>query len=336
MWAAVFEGAGKKLDLRSLPDPTPAAGEVIIKVHRCGICGSDLHMTSGHGWDYPAGSVLGHEFAGEVVALGSGVETVKTGDRITAIPATGCGRCGACVAGYPLGCAEMKGMIGGYAEYVRAAASSALVLPRSLSLADGALVEPLAVGLHGVALAQLAPGARVVVLGAGAVGLAAIFWARRLGAGRIVAMAPSERRAAMVQAMGADAFVTRGEGDAARVQDALGGAPDLVLECAGAVGMLAKGVELLRPNGLLMSLGFCPAPDAVVPALATWKQVRIGFSMGYTLAEFQFTADTLDAGHVEPRHMITETISLGALPDMFESLRGPNLQTKVHVNPLVP
>ncbi len=333
MRVAIFEGAGKPLALGVADEPVPGVGEVVIKVGRCGICGTDLHMTSGHAMDFPAGTVLGHEYAGEVVALGADVQGLKSGDRIAAMPAVGCGHCAACLAGYPLGCGQMQGRLGGFGQYLRASASGSVKLPQALSLADGALVEPLAVGLHGVALAGMAPGARILVLGAGSVGLAAIFWARRLGAGRIVAAAPSVRRAALAATMGADGFVALGEGDVAGISEALGGAPDLVLECAGAVGLLGKAIDCVSPRGMVVSLGFCTSPDPILPSTASWKQVRMAFSFGYTLREFQFTTDTLDAGHVEPRQMITETVSLDALPVAFEALRGGGCQTKMHIDP---
>jgi threonine dehydrogenase-like Zn-dependent dehydrogenase len=333
MKVAIFEGAGKPLAVGVVDDPTPGAGEVVIKVGRCGICGTDLHMTSGHGMDFPIGTVLGHEYAGEVVAVGAGVENLKNGDRIAAMPAMGCGQCAECLAGYPLACARMEGRVGGFGQYLRASAAASVKLPQALSMADGALVEPLAVGLHGVAMAAVVPGARVLVLGAGSVGLAAIFWARRLGAGRIVAAAPSARRAAMAAIMGADNFVTLREGDIGAIHEALGGAPAVVLECAGAVGMLGKAIDCVRAGGLVVSMGFCTSPDPILPSTATWKRVSIAFSFGYTLSEFQFTTDTLDAGHVQPRHMITQTVSLEALPVAFQALRGGGRQTKLHVDP---
>jgi 2-desacetyl-2-hydroxyethyl bacteriochlorophyllide A dehydrogenase len=333
MKAAIFEGAGKPLVLRSIDDPTADEGEVVIKVGRCGVCGTDLHMTSGHATDFPAGTILGHEYAGEIVEIGAGVTNFKIGDIITAMPCKGCGKCAACLAGAPLMCARMQGLVGGFGEYLRAAATSAVKLPASLSLADGALVEPLCVGLHGVSLAQLVPGARVLVLGAGSVGLAAIFWARQLGAGKVAAASRAARRAGLALQLGADDFVQFGDGEAERIADVLGGPPDVVLEAAGAVGMLNKAVELVRPNGLIVSMGFCTSPDPILPSLATWKQVRLAFSMGYTLQEFQFCTDILAAGHLEPRLMVTETVGLNALPEAFEALRAGSGQTKLHVNP---
>ena len=333
MRAAVFEGAGRPLALRSIDDPTAGDGEVIIKVGRCGICGTDLHMTSGHATDFPSGTVLGHEYAGEIVEVGRGVETLKVKDIITAMPCAGCGQCPTCLAGAPLMCSQMRGYLGGFGEYMRVAANSAVKLPSSLSIADGALVEPLCVGLHGVSMAQLQPGARVLVLGAGSVGLAAIFWARLLGAGKLVAASRSARRADLTKQLGADEFICFGEGETERAAALLGGPPDVVVECAGAVGLLGKAIEHVKPNGLVASLGFCTSPDPILPSFATWKQVKMAFSMGYTLQEFQYCADILAAGHIEPRLMITETIGLDALPEIFEGLRSGSSQTKVHVSP---
>lgn len=334
MRAVVYEAPGRPFILEDLPDPEPGRGEVLLKVSRCGVCGSDLHMTSGHGgMTLPGGRVLGHEYAGEVVALGKGVEHLKVGDLVTSIPLTGCGACDACAHHHPALCANMRGMVGGFAEYVRAAAAGTIRLPQTVSLADGALAEPLAVGLHGVALAKMRPGARVLVMGGGAVALAAIFWARRMGAGRIAVMSRSLRRAALALEMGADIFLESGDDEASRVAEALGGAPELVIECIGVTGALEKCVQLAGRYGTVVSLGFCTAPDPVNPAVATLKEVRLIFSMHFTLPEFQFTVDTLEAGHLQPRAMISDTIALADLPGAIERLRGPNNDTKVQVAP---
>lgn len=333
MRAAVFKGAGTPLLVENIADPTPGPKEAVIKVHRCGICGTDLHSTSGHGNDVPVNSVIGHEFCGEVVAIGKEVENLKVGQFVTAMPCTGCGHCSACIAGYPIGCPQMQGMMGGFAEYMRIAASSSLVLPQAMSAEDGALVEPLAVGLRGVRLSGMQPGARVAVLGAGSIGLAVIYWARLLGAGKIVALSRSARRADMALKMGASGFEELGEGEGERLSSALGGMPDIVLECTGAVGMTQKSVELVAPGGMVVSLGFCTSPDPFLPSLATWKQVTMKFSFAWDLREFQHSADMLDAGHVEPRMMVSRKVGLDAFPDTLEALRAGANETKVHVDP---
>ena len=333
MRAAVYKGSGRPWVVEELPDPEPGPGELVIKVHRCGVCGTDLHLTSGHPMDFPAGSVLGHEYAGEVVAIGRGVSGFKEGDLITSVPAAGCGQCDTCRAGNPVLCTALRGYSQGYAEYASTPADYSMKLPQSLTAADGALIEPLAVGLHGAALAGIEPGSRVVVLGAGAVALSAIFWARQLGAGKIVAMSRSPRRAEKTMQLGADGFVAFGEDEAAQVAAILDGPPDIVFEAVGVGGMLGKAIERVRVNGTVVSMGCGLDPDPLVPMLVGFKQIKIIFSMAWTKGEFEHVARTLDRGRLEPRHMLTKTIGLGELPGMIEALRANNTETKVHVNP---
>jgi 2-desacetyl-2-hydroxyethyl bacteriochlorophyllide A dehydrogenase len=333
MKAAVYPGAGKPISIDALPDPEPGPDDVIIKVHRCGICGTDLHMTEGHQWQFPAGCVPGHEYAGEIVELGANVTGLRKGDRITALPSTGCGKCEACARGNLALCHASPGVMGGFAEYNRVPASVAIKLPSALSLADGALIEPLATCLHGVRLARLTPGDRVLVLGAGAIGLCAIYWARRLGAGKIVALSRSDRRKQMALDMGADAFIAHGDNETEDVVGVLGGPPDAVFECVGAPGFVGKSIQHAKVLGRVVSLGFCTAPDPISPAAASYKGISIHFIVGYTLKEFRYIADIMDKGHVDPKILISNEIPLAGLPGMFAHLRGPNQETKVHVTP---
>jgi threonine dehydrogenase-like Zn-dependent dehydrogenase len=133
--------------------------------------------------------------------------------------------------------------------------------------------------------------------------------------------------------VGAHAYATLGENEGEQIDTLLGGKPDLVFECVGVVGMLGKAVERVRPSGTIVSMGFCTSPDSVVPAIATFKQIRLLFSMAYTVAEFEEVARTLDRGHLEPRKMITETVGLAALPATIEGLRTNATQIKVQVEP---
>jgi 2-desacetyl-2-hydroxyethyl bacteriochlorophyllide A dehydrogenase len=334
MKAAVFEAPGKRLRIESLPDPVPGHGELVLRVGRCGICGTDLHMTDGHAATYAYPSVLGHEFAGEVVAIGDGVAKYKLGDVVAGLAVGGCGRCASCVAGDPMWCE--RGLIpamGGFGQFTAVKALSAIKLPATLSLADGALIEPLAVGLHGVRLAEISPGTRVLVLGSGSIGLAAAFWARRFGANRVTVASRSARARTHAHSMGASHFETLGEDFDANIQLALGGSPDVVFECTGVPGMLAKAVEVVRARGSVMILGNCMMPDSLVPSLVMFKQLRLQGSMVYSRREFEIVADVLDAGHVEARTMITDTVSLAQLPDAFEALRRPTYQCKTLVDP---
>ena len=334
MKAAVYHGGGKPLALETLPDPTPGPDDVIIKVHRCGICGTDLHMTEGHQWQFALGSVPGHEYSGEVIEIGSKVTGYKKGDLITALPSTGCGKCEACYHGNLTLCHNAPGLMGGYAEMMKIPTSVAVKLPSVLSAADGALIEPLAIGLYAVRMSNIQPGDRVLVLGAGTVALCAIYWAKRLGAGRIVAMSRSERRKAMVLEMGADAFITYGDNEQNEVIEALGGRADIVFECIGSPGFLMKAVQHARTLGKVMSMGFCTSPDQVVPAVVGYKGVSMQFPVGYSLKDFHYVADVMDKGHIDPKHLISSVISLDELPTVFEQLRSPNNETKVQISPM--
>ncbi|MNF36954.1 Sorbitol dehydrogenase [compost metagenome] len=337
MRSAVFHAVGQPLVVETRPDPTPGPGDVVMKVHSCGICGSDLHMTEGHSpaFDYPAGAIPGHEYAGEVVAVGADVRDLKVGDRISALPFTGCGLCLACKSGSPSHCPQFRGLGSGFSEYALVSERTSIKLPEALSYDDGALIEPLAVGLHGVAMANIRPGAKVLVIGAGPIGLAATFFARKLGAGRIAVAANSTRRQALAQSMGADLFVTPEEGRplAAVAAEALGGAPDVVLECAGQLGCIEQAIQAVRTAGTVVVLGFCTSPDSFVPAMAVWKEINLRFSNTYSLGDFQYVAQVLAGGSLEPRSMVTRKIALDEVPRVFEDLRKPSGQCKVIINP---
>ncbi len=333
MKAAVYPGAGKPLIIETLPDPEPGPHDVVIKVQRCGICGTDLHMTEGHQWQFAAGTVPGHEYSGEVIALGSKVTTLKLGDLITALPSTGCGHCPACYHGNLALCHHAPGVMGGYAEMMKIPVSVAVKLPSTLSAADGALIEPLAVGLYGVRMSHIQPGDRVLVLGAGSVALCTIYWAKRLGASRIVAMSRSARRKEMSLQMGADAFVQYGDNEVGEVIEALGGKPDIVYECVGTPGFLMKGMQHVRDLGQVISMGFCTSPDQIIPAVAGFKGVSLQFPVGYALKDFQHAADVMGSGHVDPKILISSVVTLDQLPATFDKLRGENNETKVQVAP---
>jgi L-iditol 2-dehydrogenase len=331
MKAAIYPGEGKPIVIAEVPDPSPGEGEVVIKVHRCGICGTDLSMTKGEMWDYGAGSTLGHEYAGEIVAVGKGVTDYRPGEKIAVLPSGSCGHCEACKGGNPVLCRNAPGVMHGFADYALVPAKLAIRLPGTLSMADGALIEPLAVSLYGVRQSRIQPGDRVLVLGGGTVALYAIYWARRLGAGRIVAASRSDRRKDLCLEMGADAFVTFGPNEVGEVIEALGGSPDIVYECVGVEGMLSKAIIHAKLYGTVTSLGFCTHPDPVMPAMGSYKCVTVQFLVGYTMKDFLYIADQMDKGHTDPKAIVTNDIPLQGLPAMMEQLRGPNAETKVHV-----
>lgn len=333
MKAAIYPGAGQAITIEDRPDPTPGPHDLVIKVARCGICGTDLSMTKGELFDYGANSQFGHEYAGEIVAVGSQVEGFAVKQKIAVVPSLACGQCNACWHGNNVLCRAAPGSaMVGFAEYACIPASVAVKLPDTLSFPDGALIEPLAVSLYGVRQSGIQAGDNVLVLGAGTVALYAIYWARRLGARRIVAMSRASRRRELALAMGADAFITYSDREVGEVAAALGGgAPDIVYECVGSPGMMAKGVSHAALFGKVVSLGFCTAADPLIPALGSLKCVTTQYLVGYGMREFFYIADQMDKGHVDPKLIVTREIPLNALPEMIHTLRGSNSETKVHV-----
>lgn len=333
MRAAVMQGLHQPLKLETVPDPTPGEGDVVVKVGRCGICGSDLHMTEDPAYGQGAGSILGHEFAGEVVALGSGVEGLAVGDLVSVIPLKSCGRCQACKTGAVQWCEAFGLQGGGYAEYALTRPNQCIRLPQSTSLADGAIVEPLAVALHGVALSRMTIGDKVLVLGAGPIGLAVAFWARRFGAGRVVVQDLSEWQRKRALQMGAHDFVMEPGDPVGAADRALDGKADVVFECVGVPGLIAQAVEQVRHDGTIILLGLCTRPDTFNSFAMLSKQVKLVTSAFFTRQEYEAALDALDRGAVEPRLLVTDTISLAATPDIFESLRRRTSQCKVLIDP---
>jgi (R,R)-butanediol dehydrogenase/meso-butanediol dehydrogenase/diacetyl reductase len=154
-----------------------------------------------------------------------------------------------------------------------------------------------------------------------------------MGAGKIAVVARSRLREAIARGIGADSFLTSGDDLPGELAEVLGGSPDVVLECTGMPGTIAQGVELVRPRGTVTVVGMCSHADPWVPAGAMLKEIRIQFVVGTSLGQFLKVADVLSAGHVEPRLMVTDTISLEELPQTFEALRTSSAQCKVLVDP---
>ena len=331
MKAAIFKEVGKKFEIVDLPVPEPAANEVILKVERCGICGSDLKMTENPAVAPPPNAVLGHEFAGEIVAIGSAVTRFRPGDRVAAMPIVGCDQCAACREGNPAWCEKgMNYVAGGYAQYARAGESGCFILPPGLDAQDGALMEPLAVSLHGIRMAGDYTGRSVVVIGAGPIGLSALYWARHYGAARVEMVETNKDRADMAMAMGADRVISPYDFSEGVPAEHLA---DIVVECVGKPGMMAASISYARQAGRIISLGFGMLPEEFVTGLANRRDLTIHFPMMYNVDDYRTALEALASGKIGPRIMVTGTVSLDEFPDRFEELRHPGAQCKVMVDP---
>lgn len=333
MRVAVFNGPGKPITIESMPDPEPEPNEVLVRVCRCGICGSDVSMTGDVPITFVPGRRFGHEYSGEIVDVGRQVTSFKVGDRVACLPAVRCGRCDGCRNGNPLLCTAPKAVDGGFGEYIAVPPEAARRLPNILSLADGALIEPMACGLHALRLARMQPDARILVLGAGAMALSVIYWARLLGARRIVAVSRSAHRNDMALGLGADAVLKFGADDSEAFVEALGGPPDIVAECVGKEGMLNKAIDHARSQGIVISMGMCMQNEPILAARCTFKEVSVLFPLGYTPDEFVETARAFESGRVRPELMVSDVIALEDLPATLESLRAGRKSLKIHVDP---
>lgn len=333
MLAALFDRIGEPLHIAHAEEPKPKRDSLLLKVCRCGICGSDLHMTEDPVFGVRQGDILGHEFSGEVIEIGADVEGFKLGDQVTVAPNRGCGHCPSCLAGDPAWCADMVLIGGGYAQYSAVTARQCRKLPVGISASDGALSEPLSVALHGVMQAKMQQGDKVLVVGAGAIGLAVAFWARRLGAGKVAVTDLHTYQEERAMALGANAFVQADAEQSPNVAKALGGAPDIVFECVGKPGLIDHCIGLVRPRGKVVVLGLCTPRDHLDSFRAISKEVTIIMSVFFTMHEFATAIDALDSGRYAPQNLITETVSLGSMPGAFEALRRRTTQCKVLVDP---
>jgi len=331
MKAVTFQGLHTPLAFEEIADPTPGEGELVVKVGRCGICGSDLHMTEDAAYGCKHGDVLGHEFAGEVVALGKGTTGKKVGDLVSVIPLKSCGSCEHCRKGAVQWCTGFGLQGGGYAEYAVTRPNQCMTLPADLTLADGAIIEPLAVALHGINLSGLKTGDKVLVLGAGPIGLAVAFWAKRYGAGRVAVQDISDWQQARALDMGADAFVVDPENPVESAVQGLGGEADIVFECVGIPGLIDQAVHQVRPDGTIVLLGLCTKPDTIHTFPMLSRQVKLVTSAFFTVQEYEASLAALEQGAIEPRLLVTDTISLTETPDVFESLKKRTKQCKVMI-----
>lgn len=333
MRAAVFEALDTPLAIHDVPEPVPSADEIIIAVGRCGICGSDLHMAHDPVFGAKCGDIFGHEFAGEVVELGKEARGVNKGDLVTVSPLKSCGECAHCRSGAVQWCANFGLQGGGYAEYVAARPNQCVVLPHSLSLDDGAIIEPLAVALHGVRLSGLKSGDNVLILGAGPIGLCAAFWAKHLGAAKVVVQDITEYQTARAFDMGADGFIADAADPIGASRRAFPNGADIVFECVGIPGLLDQAAAQARNQGTILLLGLCTRPDTINSFAMLNKELKIITSAFFTRQDFEYSVDVMAQGKIAPRSLISDNITLAQTPDMFEALKKRTTQCKVIIAP---
>ncbi|HZZ11587.1 MAG TPA: alcohol dehydrogenase catalytic domain-containing protein [Paraburkholderia sp.] len=339
MKALQFLEVGRPLQLTDMERPAAPPGGLVFKVKACGICTSDLHAVEVPGLLQP-GNVLGHEYSGVVVEVGPGTTGWRVGERLVALPAKPCGTCPACAAGRNSECAQvvMQGfdlrMPGGYAEYATCMAALAMKIPDNLSDTDAATIEPLAVGLGAWKAANVPPGADVLVVGAGIIGLAVAKWARFFGAGHIGISEIVPARRARAQKVGAGVVI-----DAAQASDPVaeferqtGRKPSVIFECVGRP-MIAQLIGFAPTGAHLVMVGTGMQPENFTVVSAALKRLRMTFPLAYDIADFPFVQRMLAAGRITVDGLVTATVSLAEAPAMFERLGKPNDHCKVLIVP---
>ena len=272
MRAAVLTDT-EQFELEERERPTPAADEVLVRVRDVGICGSDVHYYQ-HGriGDYVVESplVLGHESAGEVVAVGDDVTHLGAGDRVTLEPGVPCRRCAHCRSGEYHLCPDVTFMAtpphdGAFAEYVAWPADFAYRLPENVSFRAGALCEPLSVGIHATRRGDVGVGDTVLVMGAGPIGLLTMEAARVAGATDVVVTDVVEEKLDVAADRGADAVVNVSEREVSAVVDEYtdGRGADVVVEASGAEPSIRSTLDGVRRGGTVVLVGL--ADEATVP-----------------------------------------------------------------------
>jgi threonine dehydrogenase-like Zn-dependent dehydrogenase len=337
MKAAIWNSNGS-LDVVERPIPEPKPGWVRIKVAAVGICGTDLHFYRG-GFPSPAGLLPGHEIGGEIDAVGDAV-ALETGLPVAVEPLVSCGTCFQCRTGNYNRCAKrmllgVQGR-GGCAEYATVPAASIYALPDAVTPAAGALAEPMAVCVRGVSRGQVSPGQRVVIIGAGSIGLMSIICARAAGASEIfmIARYPHQRQAA--EALNVDGVFENV--DAAAQQ--LGDVPiDCVIETVGGHGAtLADAVRLVRAGGIVSMLGVFES-TAEIPALDfSTKEVTLAGSNCYARngarSDFEIAIDLLRKNLAPLSGLITHRFALEDVNQAFGTAADKRQGSiKVHIVP---
>jgi (R,R)-butanediol dehydrogenase/meso-butanediol dehydrogenase/diacetyl reductase len=276
------------LRVGSLPLPAPGPGEVRVRVRACGICGSDLSLLP---MGYLGRQVVpGHEMAGEVDALGDGVALLAPGDAVAVEPLHSCGRCSLCREGRDAICPQVQvygvHRNGGLAEHVVVPARRLFRLPPGLAPCVAALAEPMAVVVHGLRRAGLRAGQRLLVLGAGTLGLLGALAARELGAGSVWLTARYDHQAALGAALGAERVLREPEATPEALAALARERPfDAVLETIGGVAdSVALALHALRAGGSVAVVGLHRSPVSVPPYLAFLKEATLAWSNCYQRA----------------------------------------------------
>lgn len=325
---AIVIHKAKDLRIEEAAVEAPGAGQVLVRMAAGGICGSDLHYYNHGGFGtikVREPMILGHEVAGHIEALGSGVEGLAIGDLVAVSPSRPCRSCQYCEKGQLNHCENMRfygsamplpHIQGAFREALVADASQC-VKADGLSAGETAMAEPLSVCLHAARRAGELLGKRVLITGSGPIGTLSVLAARAAGAAEIVITDLVDQALEFAQAVGADRVINTGnDRDALAAYQAGKGTFDVLFECSGAASALAAGIAAMRPRGVVMQLGL--GGDMTIPMQAlTAKELDLRGSFRFH-EEFQTAVTLMQNGLIDVKPLISHTVPLDDAVKGFE------------------
>ena len=338
MPAAVYVGGGE-IEVHRLPVPEPGVGDVVVAVSHCGICGTDLHLVLE---EYArAGSVLGHEWAGTVAAVGAEVDGWAVGTAVVAGPIPGCGSCRACRRGRPAVCLRREppdylSFRGAFCRYVVVPAVRLLRIPEGLSTRDAALTEPTAIAIHTVGLSGAIPGDRVLVTGAGPVGLLTVAVLVSKGITDITVSEPSPARRARAFEVGAACVVEPDDLPRAPMAGVVGDPFTIAFECSGHASAAESALDQLDYAGTLVFVGTGRVTPRINHNRVIVLELTVIGAYNYDADGFGPALELLASGRLPLGALIeADDVLLDSLLPTMRRLAAGELPGKVMVRPEV-
>jgi 2-desacetyl-2-hydroxyethyl bacteriochlorophyllide A dehydrogenase len=307
------------IEVTTVPDPAPGPREVVVAVAGCGICGTDLHILEGE-FAPTLPVVPGHEFAGEVVAVGSGVTELREGDQVAVDPTLYCGECHQCRLGRFNLCERWRAIgvsdPGGAAEFAVAPVANCVKLPESVSTRDAALIEPLSCAVRGYDVLRMRLADRVLIYGSGTMGLMMLQLAKRSGAGTVDMVDLNPARLETARLLGCSNAVT-GAGELDRERGW-----DVVIDCTGVVAAIEDGIGRVAKAGTFLQFGVTDRSARVTidPYRIYNQEITITGSMAVNHS-YERAAELFLAGVIDPGVFISDRLPLDSYDEAIDRLR---------------
>jgi (R,R)-butanediol dehydrogenase/meso-butanediol dehydrogenase/diacetyl reductase len=319
MKAAVYHGQNS-LEVTTLALPQTPDGWAMIEVDYCGICGTDLNIYGGGHPRAKGPLVMGHEFAGKIASHPS----LEQGTAVTVRPILSCGQCEACKSGYPHVCENLKLLgidrDGAMAKYVVAPVEEIIPLPKGISTKVGALVEPLAVGIHAVRESNFKPGDQALVFGAGPIGLFTAVALRLLGAGNVIIVELQTFRQQKARNLGFEVIDPKQDDVKSTIKAIMNGSlPDLVFDCAAHPSVADILVDVTKIKGQIVLVGTYKKPTSLDLQSITFKEISIKGTRVYTQKDYAIALNLLNKDF-DFEQLITHEIPLEEIENGFKLL----------------